>query len=92
MARRGPSGVRAGIDRHAAELMLRDRAMEVSGVRWARVAVGRRRITVRATSHFRELDEVQRDLTTALNEAVRQLGLARQPHLSVRVQRADKKA
>ncbi|MDX6356668.1 MAG: hypothetical protein QOF98_3571 [Streptomyces sp.] len=92
MARRGPSGVRAGLDRHAAELVLRDRAMEVSGVRWARVAVGRRRITARAASHFRELTEVQQELTTALNEAVRQLGLARPPHLSVQVQRAEKKA
>jgi hypothetical protein len=91
MARRGPSGVRAGLDRHAAELVLRDRAMEVSGVRWARVAVGRRRITARAASHFRELTEVQQDLTTALDEAVRQLGLARPPHLSVQVQRAEKK-
>lgn len=92
MARRGPSGVRAGLDRHAAELVLRDRAMEVSGVRWARVAVGRRRITARAAAHFRELTEVQQDLTTALNEAVRQLGLARSTNLSVQVQRAEKKA
>jgi hypothetical protein len=91
MARHGAAGVRAGIDRHAAELVLRDRAMEVSGVRWARVAVGRRRITARATSHFRELEDVRRELTAALGEAVRQLGLARPPHLSVHVQRGEKK-
>lgn len=92
MARRGPAGVRAGLDRHAAELVLRDRAMEVSGVRWARVAVSRRRISARATSHFRELTEVRQDLTVALEQAVRQLGLAKPPHLSVQVQRAEKKA
>lgn len=91
MARRSPASVRAGLDRHAAELVLRDRAMEVSGIRWARVTVGRRRIGVRASSHFRELDEVRRDLTAALGEAVRQLGLARQPQLSVHLQRAEKK-
>jgi hypothetical protein len=92
MARRGPAGVRAGLDRHAAELVLRDRAMEVPGVRWARVAVSRRRIKARATSHFRELSEVQRDVDHALHQAVRQLGLAKQPQLRVRVQPADKKA
>jgi hypothetical protein len=92
MARRGPDGVRAGLDRHAAELVLRDRAMEVSGVRWARVAVGRRRIKARAASHFRELDDVRRDLTTALDEAVGQLGLAKAPALHVYLQRAEKKA
>lgn len=92
MARRGPRGVRAGLDRHAAELVLRDRAMEVSGVRWSRVTVTRRRIKTRATSHFRELDDVRRDLTEALEEAVRQLGLARTPPLRIQVRRAEKKA
>lgn len=92
MARRGPRGVRAGLDRHAAELVLRDRAMEVSGVRWSRVKVTRRRIRTRATSHFRELDEVRRDLTQALEEAVRQLGLARTLPVRVEVRRAEKKA
>lgn len=91
MARSGTAGVRAGLDRHAAELVLRDRAMEVSGVRWARVVVGRRKIKARATSHFRELEEVRSDLTIALGEAVRQLGLARSPQLNIRLQRAEKK-
>jgi hypothetical protein len=91
MARSGTAGVRAGLDRHAAELVLRDRAMEVSGVRWARVDVGRRRIRARATSHFRELEEVRDDLTAALSEAVRHLGLARSPQLHIHLQRADKK-
>jgi hypothetical protein len=92
MARRGDAGVRAGLDRHAAALTLRDRAMEVAGVRWARVSVGRRRIKARAASHFRELTDVRRDLTTALDDAVRQLGLARPPSLHVHVRRAEKKA
>lgn len=92
MARHGALGVRAGLERRAAELVLRDRAMEVSGIRWARVAVRRRRIVTRAGSHFRDLEDVRRELTDALDEAVRQLGLARPPHLTVHVQRAEKKA
>lgn len=92
MARRGAAGVRAGLDRHAAALTLRDRAMEVAGVRWARVTVGRRRIKARAATHFRELTDVRRDLTTALEDAVGQLGLARSPSLHVHVRPAEKKA
>ncbi|MFF7193875.1 DUF6286 domain-containing protein [Streptomyces sp. NPDC008079] len=91
MTRRGENGVRAGLDRHAAELVLRDRAMEVPGIRWVRVKVGRRRITAHGSSHFRELDAVRTDLTTALGNAVRQLGLAKPPQLHVHVQRAEKK-
>ncbi|WP_329180122.1 DUF6286 domain-containing protein [Streptomyces sp. NBC_01477] len=91
MARSGTAGVRAGIDRHAAELVLRDRAMEVPGVRSARIDVSRRKVKARATSHFRELEAVRGDLTTALGEAVRQLGLARPPQLSIHLQRAEKK-
>ncbi|WP_202238439.1 DUF6286 domain-containing protein [Actinacidiphila reveromycinica] len=92
MARRGAGGVRAGLDRHAAELVLRDRAMEVAGVRWSRVKVGRRKITARATSHFRELDDVRRDLSAALDAAAAQLGLAKALGMRVHVQRSDKKA
>jgi hypothetical protein len=91
MARHGTDGVRAALDRRAAELVLRDRAMQVAGVRWVRVTVGRRRINARGVSHFRELDDVRRDLTAALDSAVRQLGLARPPQLHVHVQRGEKK-
>ncbi|WPB94002.1 DUF6286 domain-containing protein [Streptomyces malaysiensis] len=82
--------VRAGIDRASAGLVLRDRAMEVPGVRSARVDVGRRRIRTRALAHFRDLDEVRADLDTALHEGIHQLGLARRPALSVRVRRSAK--
>ncbi|MFD8090014.1 DUF6286 domain-containing protein [Streptomyces malaysiensis] len=82
--------VRAGIDRTSAGLVLRDRAMEVPGVRSARVDVGRRRIRARALAHFRDLDEVRADLDTALHEGIHQLGLARRPALSVRVRRSAK--
>ncbi|WP_147969208.1 DUF6286 domain-containing protein [Streptomyces malaysiensis] len=82
--------VRAGIDRASAGLVLRDRAMEVPGVRSARVDVGRRRIRARALAHFRDLDEVRADLDTALHEGIHQLGLARRPALSVRVRRSAK--
>ncbi|WP_329138596.1 DUF6286 domain-containing protein [Streptomyces sp. NBC_01476] len=90
MARRGPSGVRAGLDRHAAELVLRDRAMEVPGVRSVKVAVGRRHIRAHAASHFRELSDVRQDVSSTLGQAVRQLGLAKPPRLRVRVRRAEK--
>ncbi|MFC4030514.1 DUF6286 domain-containing protein [Streptomyces polygonati] len=92
MARAGAGGVRAGLDRHAAALVLRDRAMEVAGIRSARVAVGRGRVKVHAASHFRDLADVRRDLDRALDQAVHQLGLAEPPDLRVRVERADKKA
>ncbi|MEU1282097.1 DUF6286 domain-containing protein [Streptomyces sp. NPDC005805] len=84
-------GVRAGLDREAAALALRDRAMEVSGVQSVRVKVGRRKASVRALSHFRELDEVRTDLDAALAVGLRELGLAHPPALAVRVGRPSGK-
>ncbi|MFE0047756.1 DUF6286 domain-containing protein [Streptomyces albireticuli] len=89
--RREHADVRAGLDRGAAALVLRDRAMEVAGVRSVRVDVGRRRVRARARSHFRDLDEVRADLDTVLADGVRQLGLARRPGLSVSVRRPAKR-
>jgi hypothetical protein len=86
----GGADVRAGLDRSAAALVLRDRAMEVAGVQSVRVAVGRRKITARALAHFRDLDEVRGDLDAALTRGLRELGLARQPTLSVSVRRPAK--
>lgn len=80
----------AGLDRTAAALVLRDRAMEVAGVQSARIDVGRRKIRARVRSHFRGLDEVRADLEAALEDGVRQLGLARPPALSVDVRRPKK--
>jgi hypothetical protein len=88
--RRGGT-VRAGLDREAAGLALRDRAMEVSGVQSARVRMGRRKARVRARSHFRALDEVRDDLEAALDARVGDLGLARRPSLKVDVHRPKKK-
>jgi hypothetical protein len=79
--------VRAWLHRDAAALVLRDRAMEVSGVRSVRVRMRRARADVRAVSHFRALDDVRADLDAALADAVRGLGLARPVVLSVRVGR-----
>ncbi|MEU7006173.1 DUF6286 domain-containing protein [Streptomyces sp. NPDC046332] len=87
---RGTEDVQAGLDRRAAALILRDRAMRVSGVESARVDVGRRKVKARAQVHFRELDEVRADLDAALGEAVSTLGLARPPTVSVRVRRPRK--
>ncbi|WP_404950372.1 alkaline shock response membrane anchor protein AmaP [Streptomyces sp. ARC12] len=89
--RRDRADVRAGLDRTAAALVLRDRAVEVSGVQSVRVRMGRRKAKVRALSHFRELDDVRTDLDTVLENAVRELGLAKPPALSVQVHRPAKK-
>ncbi|MFH0521210.1 DUF6286 domain-containing protein [Streptomyces sp. M41] len=89
--RRTHPDVRAGLDRDLAALVLRDRAMEISGVQSARVRMGRRRADVRAVSHFRDLDDVRADLDVTLADAIMGLGLARPPSLSVRVRRAGRK-
>ncbi|MFG2723710.1 DUF6286 domain-containing protein [Streptomyces canus] len=86
----GTEDVRAGLDRRAAALVLRDRAMQVPGVQSAQVAVGRRKVKARARAHFRDLDEVRGDLDAELGEAVTSLGLARQPTLALRVRRPKK--
>ncbi|MBT2366779.1 hypothetical protein J7E88_16035 [Streptomyces sp. ISL-10] len=79
--------VRAGLNRQAAALVLRDRAMEVSGVSSVRVRMTRSKARVRARSHFRELDDVRADLDAALGAGIRELGLARPPALAVHVGR-----
>ncbi|MGW2119799.1 DUF6286 domain-containing protein [Streptomyces zhihengii] len=85
--RTGRAGVRAALDREAAALVLRDRAMEVSGVQSVRVKMRRSKASVRARSHFRPLDEVRADLDTALGAGLKELGLARPPALAVQVGR-----
>jgi hypothetical protein len=87
----GTEEVRAGLERRAAALLLRDRAMRVAGVQSARVAVGRRKVKARAWAHFRDLEEVRADLDATLGEAVTSLRLARQPTLAVRVRRPKRK-
>ncbi|MGW4437149.1 DUF6286 domain-containing protein [Streptomyces sp. NPDC004596] len=89
--RRPHADVRAGLRRDAAALVLRDRALTVSGVREARVRMRRRRARVRALAHFRELDDVRADLDTVLGDAVGGLGLSRPPALSVSVRRPGRK-
>ncbi|MEV7501033.1 DUF6286 domain-containing protein [Streptomyces sp. NPDC093018] len=89
--RRPHPDVRAGLKRDAAAQVLRDRAMEVSGVRSVRVRMRRRKAAVRASSHFRELDDVRADLDTTLTEAVHGLGLTHTPRLALRVTRAARK-
>ncbi|MGW5622323.1 DUF6286 domain-containing protein [Streptomyces olivaceus] len=89
--RRTHQDVRAGLHRDAAAAVLRDRAVEVPGVQAARVRMRRRRARVRAQSHFRELDDVRADLDGVLDDAVRGLGLARPPAVSLRVARPGRK-
>ncbi|MEV0176432.1 DUF6286 domain-containing protein [Streptomyces sp. NPDC050803] len=89
--RRTHPDVRAGLDRDAAALVLRDRAMEIAGVQSVRVRMGRARADVRALSHFRDLDDVRADLDATLADAIRGLGLSRPPALSVHVRRPGKK-
>jgi hypothetical protein len=85
--RREHPHVRAGLERSAAGLVLRDRAMQVTGVQSVDVSVGRRKVRAHARAHFRDLHEVRGDLDSVLAEGIRQLGLARQPGLSVHVRR-----
>jgi hypothetical protein len=87
----GGEEVRAGLQRSAAALVLRDRAMEVSGVQSVRVTVGRRLVRARALAHFRDLDEVRGDLDAALASAIEELGVVRRPVLSVYVRRPAKR-
>jgi hypothetical protein len=89
--RRTHADVRAGLHRGAAATALRDRAMEVAGVQSVRVRMGRRKVDVRALSHFRELDDVRADLDATLADGIRGLGLARPPALSVHVARPGRK-
>ncbi|MFE2963138.1 DUF6286 domain-containing protein [Streptomyces sp. NPDC059340] len=89
--RRTHPDVRAGLHRDAAATALRDRAMEVSGVRSVRVRMGRRKVDVRAVSHFRALDDVRADLDATLADGIRGLGLVRPPALSVHVARPGRK-
>ncbi|MGI5399862.1 DUF6286 domain-containing protein [Streptomyces sp. CA-135486] len=89
--RRDVASVRAGIEREAAAFVLRDRAMEVSGVQSVRVRMGRAKVSVRAQSHFRELDDVRADLDASLAAAIGELGLARPPALTVHVGRPPAK-
>ncbi|MER6095726.1 DUF6286 domain-containing protein [Streptomyces sp. NPDC001728] len=89
--RREHADVRAGLDRKAAALALRDRAMEVSGVQSVRVRVGRAKVGVRAASHFRALDEVRAEVEQTLTAGIAELGLAHPPALTVRVARPPRK-
>ncbi len=89
--RNGGASVRAGLHRDAVALVLRDRALDVPGVRDARVRARHAAVTVRAESHFRDLDDVRRDLEAALAEGVAELGLARPPHVSVQVTRPGRR-
>ncbi|MFE5817458.1 DUF6286 domain-containing protein [Streptomyces sp. NPDC056479] len=89
--RRTHADVRAGLHRDLAALVLRDRAMEISGVQSVRVRMKRTRADVRAVSHFRDLDDVRADLDATLADAIRGLGLSRPPALSVHVRRLGRK-
>ncbi|WP_329122106.1 DUF6286 domain-containing protein [Streptomyces sp. NBC_01353] len=89
--RRDHADVRAGLDRDAAAMILRDRVTEVSGVQSARVRMGRKKVAVRAVSHFRELDEVRADITSVVTTGIDELGLARPPAPTVRVARPPRK-
>lgn len=85
--RRTHPHVRAGLERSAAALVLRDRALQVTGVQSVDVRVGRRKVRADARAHFGDLHEVRGELDAALEDGVRQLGLARPPGLAVHVRR-----
>ncbi|MBX7549055.1 DUF6286 domain-containing protein [Streptomyces sp. NPDC004232] len=85
--RRPHPDVGAALRREAAALLLRDRALDVSGVRSVRVRMRRSKADVRAVSHFRDLADVRADLALTLGEAIGGLGLDRPPTLTLRVAR-----
>ncbi|MCE7082242.1 DUF6286 domain-containing protein [Streptomyces sp. ST2-7A] len=87
--RREDPDLRTGIERSAVGHVLRDRAVRVSGVRSARVAVGRRRIRVAAETHFRDPEEVRTELRSELEEALDDIALAHRPGLALRVRRPN---
>ncbi|MET9800065.1 DUF6286 domain-containing protein [Streptomyces sp. NPDC006368] len=89
--RRDATPVRAGLDRSAVALVLRDRAQTVPGVQSVRVRSRRRKVAVRAVAHFRELRAVHAEVSAALDEGIAELGLQRPPALSVRVSRPAKR-
>ncbi|SFC78734.1 DUF6286 domain-containing protein [Streptomyces aidingensis] len=92
MPMRGEAGVlRAAIERHAAAVALRDRALEVSGVQSVRVVVGRRRVRAEAQAHFRDLADVRSDLNAVLGDSIRRMELAHPPALAVQVRRPPKR-
>ncbi|WP_052851673.1 DUF6286 domain-containing protein [Streptomyces avicenniae] len=91
MRRRAAEQVRSGIERSAVGVVLRDRALAVSGVRAVRVTAGRHRVRVLAESHFRDLDVVRADLDAVLADGVRDLGLSRRPALTVHAHRPAKR-
>jgi hypothetical protein len=88
--RRDTGQLRAGIERHAAAQVLRDRALDVSGVQAVRVVVGRTRVRVTVQAHFRDLEDVRGDLDAVLEHTIDELGLARRPLLSMQVSRPGK--
>ncbi|MEU2332039.1 DUF6286 domain-containing protein [Streptomyces sp. NPDC013172] len=83
--------VRAGLRRDAAAAVLRDRALEIPGVRRVRVRLHRTSADVLAISHSRDLDEVRSDLEATLTGAIHALGLAREPELTLHVLRPGRK-
>ncbi|MCS0637266.1 DUF6286 domain-containing protein [Streptomyces sp. LP05-1] len=89
--RRDAEPVRAGLSRDSVAEVLRDRALDVPGVQSVRVRARRRRVGVRAVSHFRELEDVRNDVTAAVRAGIGELGLARPPAPAVRVTRAARK-
>ncbi|MFE2377833.1 DUF6286 domain-containing protein [Streptomyces sp. NPDC059398] len=89
--RRDSPQVKAGLERDAAALVLRDRAMEVAGVQSVHIRMKRSKVKVRARSHFRELDDVRADLDRTMATGITALGLGSRPRLSVRVGRPARK-
>jgi uncharacterized alkaline shock family protein YloU len=79
---------RAVLDRSAVRLLLRDRALAVPGVTSVRVRVGRRRARVRARAGYGELAFVRAELSTAVDEMLDSLGLARplRPRVGLRAE------
>ncbi|MEU3838164.1 DUF6286 domain-containing Asp23/Gls24 family envelope stress response protein [Streptomyces microflavus] len=77
---------RAALDRASAAVAMRDVALSVPGVTAVRIRL-RRRITVRAVSSFGDPQQIETDLTEAMNHSLDGLCLAHPPALTLRIRR-----
>ncbi|MFF8867511.1 DUF6286 domain-containing protein [Streptomyces sp. NPDC015139] len=87
MPMRSPAKQRAQLDRDGAAVLLRDAALQVPGVRTARIRVRRHRILARADVHFRDPRQVKTDVAAVLDGERDRLTLSHPPRIVVVVRR-----
>lgn len=81
-----PGGVPADLGRRSLERSLAREATRVDGVSAAKAKVDGERVDVVASSNRRQVDDLQPQVTQALDRRMGALGLARPPSVRVKVQ------